>query len=64
MKYYINSKDIFCPLCKKGLGIIEINSRTVQNKYPQKINCVCTKCDIWFDIQEVTDDEKVEMFNW
>ena len=64
MRRYIKSNEIFCPLCKKGLGTIEIDSRTIPAKYPQKIKGHCTKCDIWFSLQEVTDEEKTEMFNW
>ena len=64
MKAHIQSDTVFCPLCKEGLGTIEIDCRTIKNHYPQTIECHCTKCDIWFKIQEVTDEEKSEMFNW
>ena len=64
MKSYIEANQLFCPLCKCGLGIIEIDCRTIKNKYPQKIEAHCTKCNIWFKIQEVTDEEKAEMFSW
>ena len=57
----IDKKKIKCPLCSGGLGTFEIDGWKTDMSH---IDCHCTNCDIWFEMTEVTDEEKLEMFDW
>lgn len=61
-KRIVGIEKIKCPICLKGLPVIEIDSGKTSGK--MDIDYHCTECDIWVKVTDVTQEEKAEMFNW
>jgi uncharacterized protein YbaR (Trm112 family) len=57
----IDRNSISCPLCQGKLGTIEIDGF---KKDKTEFDCHCCNCNIWFNIKEVSNEEKQEMFDW
>lgn len=62
MENIIGSNKVKCPLCGNGLPTIEIDGGRTQ--LPMEVDYHCIDCEIWVSVKKVTDEEKLEMFNW